>query len=100
MGFAAITTPSFPPRYIMLCAFLVQEPRRTPVRSLQELVERDGQVADADARCVIDGIGNRGSRTDNPQFTNALRAQRIDMRVLLVDPSHVDRADVGVAGHV
>jgi hypothetical protein len=40
-GLAAITNPSFPPRYMVLCTFLIQGRGRAPARSSQELVERD-----------------------------------------------------------
>jgi hypothetical protein len=52
----------------------------------QELVERDREIADTDAGRVINGIGDGGSGTDNPNLTNAFRAHRVDVRIVFVDP--------------
>ncbi len=48
---------------------------------------------------MIDGVGNRGGGADDPDFANPLRTYRIDIRVILVDPGHVNRADIGAGRH-
>ena len=74
--------------------------RRRQAVSPQELIEGDRQVADADARCMRDGIGNGGSGTNNPQFTNALCPHRVDMRIVLVNPGDVGSIDIGMGGNM
>src|SRR5258708_19511602 len=68
--------------------------------SRQQLIQGDRQVADTDARRVIDGVGNRSSGADDPEFANSLHTERVDMQILLVDPGHVDRADIGLGPHM
>lgn len=64
--------------------------------SLQELVEGDRQVSDADAGGVVAGVGDRSSGADHAELADALGPRRVDVAVLLVQPVHLDRADVGV----
>src|SRR6266478_9371679 len=66
--------------------------------SRQQLIQGDRQVADADAGGMIDSIGNRSGGADDPDFANPFRTHWIDMQILLLDPRHVDRADIGVGG--
>src|SRR5436190_734501 len=54
--------------------------------SLQQLVERDRQVADTDARRVIHGISDGSGGTNDPHLANPLGAHRVDVRIVLVDP--------------
>src|SRR2546425_7173918 len=68
--------------------------------SRQQLIQCDRQVTDANARGVIDGIGDGRSGADDPDFANAFRTHRIDMRGILIDPGHVDGADIGVGRDV
>src|SRR6266699_5731921 len=53
--------------------------------SRQQLIQRDRQVTDANARRMKDGVGNRSGGADDPDFANAFRTHRIDMRVILID---------------
>src|SRR5712691_10044406 len=59
-------------------------------------VYADGQVADADAGGVVNGIGDRGGDTDDADLADSLGPGGADVRILLVDPAHVDGADVRV----
>jgi len=68
--------------------------------SRQQLLQRDRQIADADARGVIDGVGDGRGGDDDPDLANALGAHGVDVGVVLVDPGHVDRAGVGVGRDV
>jgi hypothetical protein len=45
-----------------------------PDASAHELVQHDWQVAHADSRRVINGVGDGGGRADDAQFPNSLRA--------------------------
>src|SRR5258706_16284193 len=54
--------------------------------SQQQLIQRDRQIADADARGMIDGVGDGGSGADDPEFANPLRTHGIDMQILFIDP--------------
>src|ERR1700686_3386270 len=70
------------------------------VVSRQQLIQGDRQVADADARCMIDGVSDGGGGADDADLANALHAYGVDVRVLLVDPGHVDLSHIGVGGDV
>src|SRR6266567_2422494 len=52
----------------------------------QELIERDRQIAHANAGRVINGIGNSGGSSDNPNLADAFRAHRVDVRIVFIDP--------------
>ena len=60
------------------------------VVSRQQLIERDRQIADADAGGVIDGVGDGRGGADDADLANALHAYGVDVGVVLVDPGHVD----------
>ncbi len=45
---------------------------------------------------MIDGVDDGGGGADDPDFANPLRAQWVDMQILLIDPGHVNGADIGV----
>jgi hypothetical protein len=64
------------------------------------MIKCDRQVADANARRMIDGVGDGGGSADDPDFAHPFRTHRIDMRVNLIDPGHVDGADIGVGRDV
>src|SRR5436309_15298970 len=61
--------------------------RRAIPPSLQ-LIQGDRQVAHALAGRVIDGIGDRSRDPVNAYLADALRAERIDELVWLVDDNH------------
>src|SRR5215470_7352423 len=46
------------------------------------------------------GIRDRCGRANDPEFTEALHAEGVDDRVMLLDENHVDFVYVGVDGHV
>ena len=54
--------------------------------SSQELVQGDGQVSDADAGGVVDGVGDGRGGADDADLADPLGAHRVDVRVLLVEP--------------
>src|SRR5947209_19521294 len=64
--------------------------------SRQQLIQGDRQVADADTRGMIDGVGNRSGGADDPDLANPFRTHWIDIRVILIDPGHVDGTNIGV----
>src|SRR6266446_758862 len=70
--------------------------RPQPSHSPHQLIKCDRQIADADACGVIDGVGDGGSSADDPDLANPLRTHWIDMQILLVDPGHLDRADISI----
>src|SRR5207253_7966516 len=70
------------------------------VVSRQQLIQRDRQIADADAGGVIDGVGDGSGGADDAELANALHAYGVDVGVVLVDPGHVDLPDIGVGGDV
>ena len=45
---------------------------------------------------MINGISDGSGGTNDPHLTNPLCAHRVDVRIVLVDPGHVDRANIGV----
>jgi len=55
-------------------------------------------VANPNAGRVIHCIRDRRRGADDAELPNTLRAHRIGERIFLVEPMHVDRADVGVGG--
>src|SRR5688572_24474668 len=67
---------------------------------LQQLVRRDGQLADAPARGVEDRVGDGRGDADHPQLAHALDPERVDDRVLLLDEQRLDLVHVGVDGDV
>src|SRR4051812_39324959 len=68
--------------------------------SVEKLVQCDGEAADAFAGGVIDGVCDRRRDADNADFANALDAERVDVRVRLVDEDHVDVANICVHRNV
>src|SRR5712691_441814 len=66
----------------------------------QQLIQSDWQVADADASRMIDSIRDCSGGANNADLANALHAYGVDVRVVLIDPGHVDLSDIGVGGDV
>src|SRR5260370_41131512 len=54
--------------------------------SRQQLIQCDRQGADANARGLIDGLGDGRSGGDDPAFANAFRTHRIDQRAIHTKP--------------
>ena len=67
-------------------------------RSALQLVYRDRQIADALARRMMDGVGDRGGDADDADLAQALDAEAIDLGVGLVDEDDLDLSNVGVHG--
>src|SRR5262245_186880 len=68
--------------------------------SQQQLGGRDRQVADALTRGVVDRVRDCGGGADNADLADSLAAHRIQVRVFLIDPGHVDVVDVGAHRYV
>ena len=74
--------------------------------SSQQLVQRDGQISDARAGCMVDGIRNRRGDANDADLADALRAEGVDDLVLLLDEDlrlirafvHVQRHGLGAGG--
>src|SRR5579864_2239900 len=66
------------------------------LRPLQELVERDRQLAYPSSGRVIDGIGQCAGDAGDADLSDAADAERIEHKVRIVDERHVDHLDVGV----
>src|SRR5579864_5812836 len=49
---------------------------------------------------MINGVGDSGGGADDADLANTLHAYGVDVRVVLLDPAHVDLPDVGVGGDV
>src|SRR5438105_1387291 len=64
----------------------VRRHHRKATISLHQLIERNRQVADTDARRMINGISDGSDGTNDPHLTNPLGAHRVDVRIVLVDP--------------
>src|SRR5690349_12929704 len=61
----------------------------------QQLVHRDRQVAHARAGGVEHGVRDRRGRAGDADLAGALDAERVDVRIDLVDEQHVDLGHVG-----
>lgn len=49
---------------------------------------------------VPNGIRDRDRRAGNPNLTHALNTQRIDVRIVFLQPDSFERRHVGVRGNV
>src|SRR3981189_1050596 len=67
---------------------------------LHDLVEGDGEVADAFAGGVVDGVGYGGGGSGDADFADASGSQRVEFVVGDVEGGDVDLVDVGVDGNV
>src|SRR6185503_3127347 len=52
---------------------------------LQQLVERDREVTDANARRLINRVGDSRRGADDTELADALRAERVRVRIVLVE---------------
>src|SRR5919106_693089 len=71
---------------------------RDASRSLQQLLRRDGQVADALSGRVVNGVGDRRGDAHDRELADPLDAERVGVRVGLTDKEGVDRRGVCVGG--
>src|ERR1700744_5263598 len=67
---------------------------------LHDLIERDGQVADAFAGGVVNGVGDGCCSSGDSDLTNAAGTEGIEFVVGDVERGDVDLMDVGVDGNV
>src|SRR5439155_9739508 len=65
-------------------------------RQLQHLVERNRQIANANACGVVDRVGHRRGDAGRSDLADALDADRIDVRIVVADEAHVDIADIAL----
>jgi hypothetical protein len=49
---------------------------------------------------MMDGVSDGGGGADDADFANAFRAHGIDVRVVLLDPGHVNRANISIGRDV
>src|SRR6266478_4897563 len=84
--FAAGADPTSPE-----CALTVERLERG-----QQLVRCSGDVADASASCVMDGIDDRGARSADTKLADPFAPERTAMRIGLVKKDDINRADVGI----
>ena len=64
----------------------------------QHIFYTDGKIAHALARRVKNGVGDSGRHADEGDFAEALNAERIDVRVLLVDEVRLELRDIKITG--
>src|ERR671932_504749 len=69
---------------------------RDASRGLQQLLRRDGQVADTLSCRVVNGVGDRGGDAHDRELADPLDAERVGVRVGLTDKEGVDRRNVCV----
>ncbi len=65
-----------------------------------DLLDGDGEIANADSAGVVDGVGNRGGCADDADLTGALGAHGIQLVILLLDSVCFESVDVGVRGEL
>src|SRR5271170_7175042 len=66
----------------------------------QELGGGDGEVADAAAGRVVDGVADGCGGAGDADLADALGAHRVQVRVVFLDPRRVQVLHVGVGGDV
>src|SRR5579859_8301862 len=75
--------------------------RESPPQALrQQLVQGDRQGAHANASRVIDRIGDSRGGADDAELPDTLGAHGPDVRIVFVDPGHVNGAHISVSGDV
>src|SRR5262245_65498899 len=62
----------------------------------EQLVRRGGEIADAGAGRVMDGVDDRRARPAYAELADALAAEWVAMRVGLLETHRVSRAEVGI----
>src|SRR5437867_10835899 len=62
----------------------------------EQLVRRGGEVADARAGCVVDGVDDRRACAADAELAKSLATERAAVRVGLLEKHRLDRADIGV----
>jgi hypothetical protein len=67
---------------------------------LNQAVEGDRELANAHAGRVPDEIGDGAGRSRYSDLSDALDAQRVDVRIILFNQNGLERGDVGVHRHV
>src|SRR5260221_12479712 len=75
--------------------FGITEQQRSAAISRQQLVKRNRQVADTDAGRVITAVSDGSSGAGDPALPNPFRTPRVEIRVALMLPGHIDVATTG-----
>jgi hypothetical protein len=81
------------------------DPERDPLQATlyangdQYIFYADGKIAHALAVCMKDGVGDSWGYADERDFAEALDAERIDVRILLVDEMYHKLRNVEIHGH-
>ena len=65
----------------------------------QHIFNPDRKIAHALARGMEDGVGDSWGHADERDFAEALDAERIDVRILLVDEMYLKLRNVEIHGH-
>ena len=60
-----------------------------------QTIKRDREFAHANSRCVPDGIGDRARRAGDADLADPFDAERIDVRIVLLDQDRFERRQVG-----
>src|SRR5438034_7891926 len=68
-------------------------------RFVEEILDHDGDVPDADAGGVVDGVGDGGGHADDGDFADSFGTDGIVQGVGVFDEVDVDVGDVGVDGY-
>ena len=68
--------------------------------SPHELVDQDRKAPHAVSRCVSDGVRHRAGRSRDADFADALDAEHVHMRIVLVDHERLHMRHVGIHGHM
>ena len=67
---------------------------------LDQTVEGDRELANADPGRVPHRVGDRAGRSGDPDLADALDAERVDVGVVLFDENGFERGDVRVHRHM
>src|ERR1700722_15349826 len=67
---------------------------------LDQTVECDGELANANPRRVPDRVGNGTGRSSDPDLADTLDPERVDVRVILLDQNRFNRGYIRVHRHV
>ena len=65
-----------------------------------QTIEGDRKLANADTGRVPDRIGDRAGGSRDADLADALDAERVDVRVVLLDENGFERGNVGVHRHM
>src|SRR3954453_21303223 len=78
-------------------------PFASPCRAeagLEQAVQAQREVADADGGRVVNGVGDRRGRAHDADLADALGAHRVEVGVVLLEPGRLELLDVRAGGDV